>query len=128
MRYLFIIFILIPALEIGLFIYAGQTIGLLWTIVFIIFTALLGTYFAKQQGLETIKRLQGKIHHGEYPGDEIFSALCIFIGALLLITPGFLTDACGFLLLLPQTRHLFKPLFRKITNKWVNQKRIIIWK
>ena len=98
--------ILIPVIEIYLFIKVGSQIGALNTILLIFFTAFLGIYYAKYEGLNTIKSGFSQLVKNEVPAYEIISGAAIAIAAILLITPGFATDVVGFLLIIPLTRKL----------------------
>ena len=94
----------IPAIEIYLMIKVGGVIGALNTIFLIFFTAIAGIYFAKLEGLNTIKSGFSQIMRNEVPIYEIISGAALAFAALLLIIPGFLTDVIGFLLIIPITR------------------------
>ena len=107
MNPLFIIFIGIPALEIFLLIKIGGQIGALSTVALIFLTAIIGVYFAKLQGIQTLKSGMVNLYKNRMPIYEIMSGVSIAIGALLLIIPGFFTDFLGFLLLIPFTRKIF---------------------
>jgi UPF0716 protein FxsA len=128
MRYILFFLIVIPALEIGLLVLSGQTFGVLPTILLIILTGILGAYLAKKQGLETMRKAQQDMGYGQVPGDAIIDGLCILVGAVLLLSPGFITDAIGFLLLIPVTRKVFKPLLYKLFKKWINNRNVIIYR
>ena len=102
--WLFLLFILIPLLEIWLFILLGGFIGIYPTLFIILLTAILGTFLVKTQGINVLKEIQSKFNELENPTEPIaHGAMILFAGALLL-TPGFFTDAVGFLLLLPKVR------------------------
>ena len=109
--------ILIPILEIYLFIKIGSEIGAFNTILLIFITAIIGIYYAKYEGLNTLKSGFMQIVKNEVPAYEIISGAAIAFGAMLLIIPGFATDFLGFLLILPITRRL---LFGSISNKFKN--------
>ncbi len=128
MRYIVLLLIIIPAAEIGLLLLSGKTIGIWTTITLIVLTGLLGAYLAKQQGLDTIRKAQHLLQSGQMPGDVLLDGVCIIIGGTLLLTPGFITDATGFLLLLPPTRKFFKALLSKVFHNWMNKGRIKIIK
>ena len=114
MNSFFLLFIGLPALEIFLMIKIGGKIGALNTILLIFVTAIVGVYFAKLQGIKTIKIGVTNLYQNKEPIYEIISGASIAIAALLLITPGFFTDTIGFLLLIPFTRKLIiKILFNK---------------
>lgn len=93
----------------------GAQIGALTTIFLIFATAIIGVYYAKYEGLNTLKSGFIQLSKNETPKYEILSGAAIAFAALLLIVPGFVTDVFGFLLILPFTRNLF---FRKITKKF----------
>ncbi|UII55156.1 membrane protein FxsA [Cytobacillus spongiae] len=126
MRYLLLLLIIIPASEIGILLLSGKTIGVWPTLLMIIFTGILGAYLAKKQGLETIRKAQEQMQYGQIPGDAILDGICILIGGTVLLTPGFITDALGFLLLAPPTRKFFKMLLIKGLKNWMNRGRITI--
>jgi len=111
----FILFIGIPALEIFLLIKVGGEIGALNTVALIFLTAIIGVYFAKIQGIQTLKSGMINLYQNKIPMYEIMSGASIAIAALLLIIPGFFTDCIGFLLLIPFTRTILFSL--TIKNK-----------
>ena len=106
--------ITIPIIEIYLFIKIGSKIGALSTILLIFFTAILGVFYARYEGLNTIKSGLTQLINNQVPAYEIFSGAGIAFAALLLIIPGFATDFLGFLILIPFTRKL---IFKKFANK-----------
>ena len=103
----FLFFIGLPALEIFLLIKIGGKIGALNTVALIFLTAIIGIYFAKLQGIRTLKSGMINLYQNKMPVYEIMSGASIAIAALLLIIPGFFTDLIGFLLLIPFTRKIF---------------------
>ncbi len=110
----FLIFICLPALEIYLLIEVGGQVGALNTVALIFLTAIIGLYFAKHQGLQTLKSGMVNLYQNKMPVYEMMSGASIAIAALLLIVPGFFTDFVGFLLLIPFTRKiLFNLTLRK---------------
>ena len=118
----FLIFIGIPVLEIFLLIKIGGKIGALNTISLIFLTAFVGIYFARVQGIKTIKSGMINLYQNKTPIFEIVSGASIAIAALLLIIPGFFTDAIGFFLLIPITRKiLISLLIKKNKNNKVNE-------
>ena len=102
----FIIFIGIPALEIFLLIKIGGHLGALNTIALIFLTAIIGIYYAKLQGIQTLKSGAINLYQNKIPIYEILSGASIAVAALFLIIPGFLTDFIGFMLLIPFTRKI----------------------
>ncbi|MCG8544573.1 MAG: FxsA family protein [Alphaproteobacteria bacterium] len=119
-------FILVPIAEIAVFIKAGQIIGLGWTLAVIVLTALIGTALLRQQGLRVLRQTQERLDRGEMPVGELFDGLCLLVAGALLLTPGFITDAIGFLLFIPPFRqwlgHLVLRRFVRSphTRVWVN--------
>ena len=118
--------IFIPILEIYLFIKIGSQIGAFNTILLIFLTAIIGVYYAKYEGLNTIKSGFMQIVKNEVPAYEIISGAAIAFAALLLIIPGFATDIFGFLIILPLTRKLFLgKLYRNFKEKKTTKKDFI---
>ena len=111
----FIIFIGIPALEIFLLIKIGGKIGALNAVALIFLTAIIGIYFAKLQGIQTLRSGMVNLYQNKMPIYEMITGASIAIAALLLIIPGFFTDLIGFLLLIPFTRKILFSL--TIKNK-----------
>ena len=107
--------ILIPVLEIYLFIKIGSQIGAITTILLIFTTAIIGVYYAKYEGLNTIKSGFIQISKNQTPAYEVISGAAIAFAAVLLIVPGFATDIVGFLLIFPLSR---KFIFKKFKNKF----------
>ena len=123
---LFLIFTLIPFVEIYLLIKIGSHLGAFNTVVIVIITGLLGAYLAKMEGLQTMIRLREALMRGETPAGQIFDALLILIAGIVLITPGFLTDIAGILILIPQTRLILKKWLRKKCDEWVTKRQVNI--
>ena len=107
--------ILVPILEIYLFIKIGAQIGALNTILLIFVTAVTGIVYARYEGLNTLKSGFSQLIKNEIPAYEMISGAAIAFGALLLIIPGFATDTLGFLIILPLTRRL---IFGKLSTKF----------
>ncbi|MBS4194976.1 FxsA family protein [Lederbergia citri] len=126
MKYIILVFIVIPAIEIGLFILSGKTIGVLPTVGVIIATGILGAYLAKKQGLEALRKVQNDLRSGIPPGIAMLDGVCILVGAILLVTPGFLSDVMGLFLLLPVTRKIIRPFLLIMIKKWISRKHIYI--
>ncbi|MCP3672845.1 MAG: FxsA family protein [Gammaproteobacteria bacterium] len=104
MPILFIIFVIVPIIEIALFVQAEDWIGLAPTLVMIVLTAVIGISLLRQQGLSTLYKAQEKMNHGEIPAMEMIEGIMLAIAGTLLLTPGFFTDTIGFLLLVPPLR------------------------
>ncbi len=113
--------ILVPIIEIYLFIKIGSQIGAFNTIFLIFITAIIGVFYARYEGLNTLRSGFTQIIKKETPAFEIISGAAIAFAALLLIIPGFLTDILGFILIFPVTR---KILFKKFSQKFKNETKI----
>ena len=107
--------IMVPAIEIYLLIKIGSHIGAMSTILLIFTTAIIGIYYAKYEGLNTLKSGFTQLSKNETPAYEVISGAAIAFAALLLIIPGFATDALGFLLIFPYSR---KMIFKKFSKKF----------
>lgn len=103
---LLLIFFTVPVIEIYILIQVGQVIGALWTVFFVVLTAVIGVQLLKQQGMTTLSRAQSKMNQGEMPAQELLEGLALMMAGAFLLTPGFFTDAFGFLLLIPVTRKM----------------------
>ena len=102
--YIFLALLLVPLAEIGLFIEIGERIGLWSTLGVVVLTAVLGSAMVRAQGLRTLTRARESMARNRLPVAEVFDALCLLISGILLLTPGFLTDALGALLFIPPLR------------------------
>ena len=120
MNPIFLSIILIPIIEIYLFIKIGSQIGAFSTIFLILTTAIVGVYYAKYEGLNTLRSGFIQISKNETPAYEVLSGAAIAFAAILLIIPGFLTDIFGFLLILPLSR---KFIFSNLKRKFETQKK-----
>ncbi len=109
--------ILIPIVEIYLFIKIGTQIGAINTIILILLTAIIGIYYAKYEGLNTLKSGMTQIIKNQIPAHELISGAAIAFAAILLIVPGFATDLIGFLLIMPITRKLILSRLNKKFEK-----------
>ena len=116
MNTVLLLIIAVPAIEIFLMIKIGQNIGALNTIALIFLTAFIGIFFARLEGLNTLKSGINNLYKNKIPIYEMIAGASIAFAAVLLIIPGFMTDFIGFLLLVPFTR-------RKIINLFINKKR-----
>lgn len=107
MKFFFLIFLLVPMVEIYFLIKIGGVVGVGWTILLVVFTAMLGAFLVRAQGFSTFARVQMQLARGHLPAMEMLEGLLLFVVGALLLTPGFFTDAVGFVFLIP-------PLRRKI--------------
>ena len=118
MNTLLLTIILVPIIEIYLFIKIGSQIGAFNTIALILITAVIGVFYARYEGLNTLRSGFSQLIKNELPAYEIISSAAIAIAALLLIVPGFATDFIGFLIIFPLTRKL---IFGKFSEKFKNK-------
>ena len=126
MNSIFLVIILIPIIEIYLLIKIGGQIGALTTIVLIFTTAIIGVYYAKYEGLNTLKSGFEQLRRNVTPTYEMISGAAIAFGALLLIIPGFATDTLGFLIIFPISRKLIFSVFFKTQMNHENKKKNFI--
>jgi len=103
-RYVFLLFVAVPILEIALLIKVGSFIGVWLTIGIVIFTAALGSWLLRNQGIATMTTARSRLNSGELPATELIEGFILVVGGVLLLTPGFVTDLFGFACLLPPTR------------------------
>ena len=123
MNSVILLILLVPVIEIYLFIKIGSQIGAFNTISLIFITAIIGLYYAKYEGLNTLKSAMKQVLQNEIPIYEIISGAALAFAAFLMILPGFLTDIIGLLIIFPWTRKIF---FKKISKKnYKNKKNFI---
>jgi len=123
MNSLILLILLVPIIEIYLFIKIGSQIGAFNTISLIFITAIIGIYYAKYEGINTLRSAMKQIMQNQVPIYEIISGAALAFAAILMILPGFLTDAIGLLIIFPWTRKIF---FKKISKKnYKNKKNFI---
>ncbi len=118
MRFLLILFIVMPIVEMWVLIEVGSRIGALPTIGLVLLTAMVGLALLRQQGFSTLLRANQRLESGELPAQEVAEGLMLAIGGALLLTPGFVTDSIGFACLLPQSR-------RWMVNSWLKNVQIV---
>jgi len=115
-----IIFIIIPLIELAIFAAVSDVIGLWTALIFALLTAIIGGNVVRMQGVQTITSMRGSMDQGRIPTSEIFDGFCLVAAGALLITPGFLTDAIGFSLLVPAFRNFMRKIIKEHTNLGVN--------
>ena len=120
MNTVLLLIILIPIVEIYLFIKIGTQIGAFTTISLILLTAIIGVYYARYEGLNTLKSGVTQLYKNQMPFFELMSGAALALAALLLILPGFATDTLGFLIIFPPTRKL---ILKKISTKFKKKER-----
>lgn len=123
--FLLFIFIVVLAIEIALFIWTGGYLGIWAVLALIVLTGILGTVIVRYEGTQTMRRAQMAIQQGEVPKNELLEGICIIVGSILLITPGFLTDLIGFLIVFPLTRKPFVAILKKVIAKKISDGTII---
>ena len=121
---LFLVFTIIPFLELYLLIEVGMLIGPVSTLALVVLTGFSGAYLARIQGMQTMFRVRSSLQQGIMPTEDLIDALLIFIAGIVLLTPGFLTDIAGLLVLFPVTRIYIKRFMREKFNKWLKNQDI----
>jgi UPF0716 protein FxsA len=121
LKWLLLLFIGVPILELYLLFQVGAVIGVLPTVGIVVLTGIIGSWLARREGRKTLTQIQQRLQSGAIPSDELIDGLMILVAGALLITPGVLTDAVGFLGLIPFTRSLLrnriKDWFRTLTEQ-----------
>ncbi|GAE34115.1 FxsA family protein [Halalkalibacter akibai] len=125
-RLLLLLIIIVPALEIAVLILSGNVLGVWPTILLIIATGVLGAWLAKKEGLQAIRLAQLQAQQGQLPSGVLLDGICILIGGVVLLTPGFITDAIGFFLLIPKTRTYAKALLLKLFHTMIKNGNFIV--
>ncbi|PID15485.1 membrane protein FxsA [Sporosarcina sp. P34] len=118
MKWLVALFVIVPTTELALLMVSGKTLGIMPTILIIIITGIGGAYLAKKQGLRAWRDLQVRMANRETPGKALVDSVCILLGGLLLLIPGFITDIMGLLLLFSGPRKILYPFI----VKWIYNK------
>lgn len=118
--WLFLAFLIIPIVEIVLFLYVGSFIGIWPTVGLVVITAFLGSWLVSRQGRRTWVRMRTEIAQGKPPTVQLVHGAMILVAGVLLLTPGFLTDAAGFALLIPSVREALRGWFvARLKSRWV---------
>jgi UPF0716 protein FxsA len=112
-----LLFVVVPVLEIYVLIQVGQVIGAWWTILLLILDSLFGTWLIKREGARAWQALQVALESGRMPARELADGALILIGGTLMLTPGFVTDAFGILLILPFTRPVARRLLTQVVTR-----------
>jgi UPF0716 protein FxsA len=116
----FLLFTTLPILELVILFKVGGVIGGWNTIGFVLLSGFIGAYLAKREGKMILIKMQSQLHQGQLPSQEIMHAFLIFGGSLLLLTPGFVTDIFGLLLILPGSRHILVMFLKSYLNKMIS--------
>lgn len=124
-KLLLLLLIVIPTLEIFVLILFGDIFGAPLTILLLILTGIIGAVLAKTQGLYAIRKAQEQLSQGQIPSGILLDGICILIGGIALLAPGFITDFFGLLLLIPFTRKFVKHLLSKWFDKMIRSGNVI---
>jgi UPF0716 protein FxsA len=124
---LILIFTIVPFIELSLLIELGSAIGTLPTILAVVITGVIGAFMARMAGLSVLFKIQETLRQGIFPRDELFDGVLILIGGAFLLTPGLLTDALGFFLLLPLGRAAVKRWLQEILKQRIDRGEITFW-
>ena len=116
---LLLLFTLVPLAELALLIKVGQHFGLLWTLGIVILTGIAGAALAKHEGFAVVRQIKQDLAEGIVPTARLLDGVLILAGGLLLLTPGLLTDALGFLALIPWTREWIRSDLRRRFRRWL---------
>lgn len=122
-----LLFIVVPFVELYFLIQVGQVIGALWTIVLVMVISIVGSWLVKREGLATLRRAQEQIRMGRVPGNELVDGVLILFAGALLLTPGFITDTVGVLLLIPPARLALRGFARRRLAKRMNIIEVESW-
>lgn len=125
---LFLLFTLVPALELYLLLKVGTVIGAFNTLLLIILTGVVGAFYARQQGFRVINNIQWKLEQGELPGDDLINGAMLLVGGALLVTPGFVTDFVGFSLIFPPTREAIKISVRRYLERKIRDGEVRLYR
>ena len=119
---LFVAFVVVPIVEIYVLIQVGQVIGAWWTVLLLILDSMVGAWLVRHEGVRAWRALRTALESGRMPGAELADGALILIGGTLMLTPGFVTDGLGVLLILPFTR----PLFRRLLSRVVTHRLVVV--
>jgi len=128
MKWIIGLIIIIPAIELYILLLSGKTIGAGYTLLLILASGIIGAYFAKRQGIRAFREVSDNIKNAQAPGEAAINGIFIFIGSILVILPGFISDLLGFMLLFSPTRNLFKPLLYRWIRKKMKNGQVIVMK
>ncbi len=124
---LILLFTIVPFIELTLLIEIGSYIGTLNTIIIVIVTGIIGAFMARIAGLTVFLKIQENLREGIFPSDELFDGVLILISGAFLLTPGLLTDALGFFLLIPFGRQVVKGWLKEIIKTRIDRNEITYW-
>lgn len=113
---LFILFTVVPLVELALLIKVGEHIGTSNTIALVMLTGIAGAYLAREQGIRVVREFADSVQRGDMPADPLLEGLLIVVGGVFLITPGIITDVAGFTLVIPQSRRKIRDFLAKFVK------------
>ena len=114
---LFLLFSIIPAVELALLVYAGSKIGIPETLSIVIATAIAGAFLVRREGLGVLLRIQEDLGRGSFPANSLLDGAMVLVSGALLLTPGFITDLIGFLLVIPASRTVIKRIVVRLLRR-----------
>lgn len=120
MAVLALLFLVVPLLELFVIIQVGQAIGALNTVGLLLLDSIVGGWLMKREGLATLRRFQSKLGSGHLPENELIDGFMILFGGALMLTPGFLSDLLGIVLLLPPVRAVIRPIVKRQVGKRIS--------
>jgi UPF0716 protein FxsA len=124
---LLVIFIIVPLLELLVIIEVSSRLGLPETILVLVLISVIGAALAKREGYAAARRIQAEIQEGRVPGDPLIEGGLILAGAVLLLTPGFLTDAVGLMMLIPPTRKVALTIAKRRLRRASARRTVFVW-
>ncbi|GBE35532.1 phage T7 F exclusion suppressor FxsA [bacterium BMS3Bbin06] len=119
---LFLVFAVLPVIELAILIKVGSVIGVAYTVIIVITTAVVGAYMVRMEGMGVLYRIQQNMLQGVFPADELIDGAMILMAGALLLTPGFVTDLIGFLFVFPASRGVI----RKYVKRYIQRKMDVI--
>jgi len=122
-----LLFLVVPFIELFFLIQVGQLVGALWTIAILVIISIIGSWLVKREGLATLRRAQQQMSVGRLPGTELVDGVLILFAGALLLTPGFITDIVGVLLLIPPVRVALRGYARRRLARRMNIVEIESW-
>lgn len=126
MKAILVSVLVVPIIEIVLFLTVGKTIGVMWTLGLIFLSGIVGLYLVKTVGIQAFRELPRQIDRGEHPANTVVDGVLLGVGAILVLLPGFLTDVVGLSLLFTPTRRLYRPLVNRYIQKKIRKGNIIV--
>ncbi|MGM0602583.1 MAG: FxsA family protein [Bacillota bacterium] len=122
-----LLFVTVPLIELMLLIKVGEIIGILNTVLLIIFTGITGGSIARSQGYQVVRKIRSDLNSGNLPADEMVGALLILAGGIMLLTPGILTDVFGFALILPPSRKIIAKYVKERFVKYLKSDKVNVY-